>query len=190
MPHILVLAHKPENAQVMKSFLHQQGLHDITYIEKESEVRPLLATKSFQIILVDLPFTKDKHELSFCLSLREASNAFVMVLVKKEQYHSVKERIQKFGIFTIAKPILADVFMQSLDMAIAFSYRQIEAEKRNNILLDKIKEIKLVDRAKCLLIETHNMSEQEAHKYIEQKAMNTRMTRNEIASMIIKKASE
>ena len=49
-----------------------------------------------------------------------------------------------------------------------------------------MKEIRLVNRAKWLLIDRYNMSEEEAHKYIEKTAMDNCATRGEIAENIIR----
>ena len=57
--------------------------------------------------------------------------------------------------------------------------------KENRRLQQRIENIRLVDRAKCLLIECCSMSEPEAHAYIEQQAMNQRRTKREIAEHII-----
>ena len=47
-------------------------------------------------------------------------------------------------------------------------------------------DIRRVDRAKWLLIQHHNMTEQDAHYYIEKQAMDTRLSRREIADSIIR----
>ena len=44
---------------------------------------------------------------------------------------------------------------------------------------------KIIDRAKCLLIAEKHMSEDEAHSYIEKKAMDTRRDRAEVAQEIL-----
>ena len=53
-------------------------------------------------------------------------------------------------------------------------------------MLSKIEDIRIVDRAKCLLISYLGMSEPQAHKYIEQQAMDKRITKRECADRIIK----
>ena len=50
---------------------------------------------------------------------------------------------------------------------------------------EKMEEIRLVNRAKWLLIECLSMSEAEAHRYIEKQAMDRCVTRREIARGII-----
>ena len=59
--------------------------------------------------------------------------------------------------------------------------------------LDKTKEkelsraeaLKILSRAKLILISSFGMSEEQAHKYIERRAMEMRKTKNEIALSII-----
>ena len=57
--------------------------------------------------------------------------------------------------------------------------------RENRRLQKRIEDIRLVDRAKCLLIECCGMSEPEAHSYIEQQAMNRRCPKRDIAQGII-----
>ena len=67
------------------------------------------------------------------------------------------------------------------------SYRKTQIiQIENKKLLQKIEDIRIIDRAKCLLISYLNMSEPEAHKYIERQAMDMRITKRQVAEGIIK----
>ena len=55
----------------------------------------------------------------------------------------------------------------------------------NAKLLDKIAQLRLVDRAKCYLIEKKGYTETDAHRLIEKRAMDTRMSRGEVAQEIL-----
>ncbi len=50
---------------------------------------------------------------------------------------------------------------------------------------EKIEEIRLINRAKLLLIEQLKMTEAEAHRYIEKQAMDRCTTRKTIAERIL-----
>lgn len=50
---------------------------------------------------------------------------------------------------------------------------------------DKLKEIRTVDRAKCLLIQYQQMTEKEAHRLIEKRAMDRRVGKLKIAEEIL-----
>ena len=51
---------------------------------------------------------------------------------------------------------------------------------------EKISEIRLVNHAKWLLIECLSMTEAEAQRYIEKKAMDARISKKEMAESVIK----
>ena len=52
-------------------------------------------------------------------------------------------------------------------------------------MLDKIAQLRLVDRAKCYLIEKKGYTETDAHRLIEKRAMDTRMSRGEVAQEVL-----
>ena len=58
--------------------------------------------------------------------------------------------------------------------------------QENVKLQSKIEEIRLVDRAKCALIQYLSMTEEQAHHFIEKQAMDMRTTKREIAEGILK----
>ena len=59
-------------------------------------------------------------------------------------------------------------------------------EKKNESLREKMADIRVVNRAKWLLISRLGMTEEDAHYYIEKQAMDTRISRREAAEEIIR----
>mgnify|MGYP001110466159 FL=1 len=53
--------------------------------------------------------------------------------------------------------------------------------------MERLQETKVIQQAKCLLLEHEHMNEQQAHKYLEKKAMNARLTRLQLAKAVIRK---
>lgn len=60
-----------------------------------------------------------------------------------------------------------------------------DLEKRNRQLTRKLENIQYINRAKCALIQYRGMTEPQAHHYIEQMAMNNRVTARDIAADIL-----
>ena len=58
-------------------------------------------------------------------------------------------------------------------------------EAKQATVEDKIQEIRLVNKAKWALIQCLGMTEEEAHRHIEKRAMDERLTRREVASRIL-----
>ena len=61
-----------------------------------------------------------------------------------------------------------------------------KSEKKALSIEEKMEEIRLVNRAKCLLIDELKMSEPDAHRYIEKQAMDRCVSKREVAEEIIK----
>ena len=80
-------------------------------------------------------------------------------------------------------------------MGCAIALTVLKIMKRDHILTkvnengkylhEKLMQLRLVSRAKCLLIENRGMTEAEAHHYIEKEAMNSRRTREQVAEEIL-----
>lgn len=190
MPSVLICANQKESRVLLKSFLCLHGFHDLTYVDDSEQALSLCMHRRFTLILVDLPFTKDDHEVSFLLKLHETSSAFMITIVSQSKYDALRERMERFGIFTMVKPILREVFSQFLGFVNAMQHHYGSMMKQQQQLVEQIKEIKLIDRAKCLLIENEFLTEEEAHKQIEKMAMNERVTRKTIAQRIIAEYEE
>ena len=86
----------------------------------------------------------------------------------------------------LQKPLSRSLFLQALRLLAAMRERMRGVEDRARILETRMTELKLVERAKWVLVEYLKMSEAEAHRYIEKQAMDRRTTRGEIAEGILK----
>ena len=80
----------------------------------------------------------------------------------------------------------ATVTAQWLESIYGYIYKYDQLKAENDRLLQKIEDIRLVDRAKCLLVQHLAMSEADAHRYIEKQAMDSRVPRVRVAEDILK----
>ena len=64
--------------------------------------------------------------------------------------------------------------------------RMLTVNKENEKLRHIVEDMKIINRAKLLLITCLNMTEQEAHRYLEKQAMDMRMSKMQIAMQVIK----
>ena len=92
----------------------------------------------------------------------------------------------RHGVFTLPKPVTKQLISQSLDWMCATRERLRKLEVKTSSIEDKMKEIRLVNRAKWILIDVLKMSEADAHRYIEKQAMDSCITRREVSENIIK----
>ena len=115
----------------------------------------------------------------------EKTNAGVLLLAKSGTADQIADKLLHYGVLVLAKPFPAVQFRQSVQLAAACCHRLDYLRQENERLTEKIAQIRLVDRAKCLLIERRGCTEAEAHRYIEKTAMDSRRDRADVAREIL-----
>ena len=89
-------------------------------------------------------------------------------------------------MITVSKPINKQLFWQALKLARVAQSRINMAHKESAKLEKKLSDLKIISRAKLLLIINKDVSEEEAHKIIERQAMDSRLSRADVAKEIIR----
>lgn len=151
----------------------------------ESEARRKLAFQSFDVVLIDTPLP-DGFGSGLACELCESGNAGVLLFVAAERCDEVYYKVLESGVCCLAKPTNARMVSQQLRVLCAMRERLRRFEEKQQTVEEKIAEIRLVNRAKWHLIETRGMSEEEAHKFLEQQAMDLRRSRREIAEAVLR----
>jgi response regulator NasT len=115
---------------------------------------------------------------------REVSQ--VIIIVKREIYDEVSSHMELAGVITVPKPIDREMFRAAVKMAKAANAKVQRLQSENTKLIQRLEDMRVINRAKLLLVTTLAMSEGEAHKYIEKQAMDTRKPRRDIAEGILR----
>ena len=155
-----------------------------TQTRTAEETRQALSASPVDIVIINSPLP-DCSGVELSLELAESTMG-ILLLTKPEQYESISAKVEDRGILTLSRPVSAKALYTAVKLLIAVTARLSRMEKKNQSLQDKMTDIRRVDRAKWLLIQHHNMTEQDAHYYIERQAMDTRLSRREIADSIIR----
>ena len=148
------------------------------------EARRQMDSKDFEVIIINTPLPDEfGHELG--TDAVEKTDAGVILLTKTGTAEQIADKLQDFGVLVLGKPFTGAQFRQAVQIA-ASNYKRLAVLRAENAkLLDKIAQLRLVDRAKCFLIEHRGMTETEAHRLIEKAAMDTRRSRGEVAQEIL-----
>ena len=157
-------------------------LFDLTTTSDFNEARRLATERSFNIIIAD---SGDGFDTDFAINVAD-SYSTILLLVPNEHFDEISYRVEGYGILTITKPFEPFYFYNMIKIAIAVQYKVQVLSSQTTKLKVKMEEIKLANRAKMLLMSNMNMSEQEAHRYIEKEAMDRGMKRTAISEEIIK----
>lgn len=182
----LIVCNSEKNGKFFSEALRSVSCNKTTLTSTCGEARRTLIERDFDICIINSPLTDESGE-SLAKYIATTYTTQVLLVVKMEHYDAISSKVEDFGVATIGKPINKSMFMTSLKFLKASSNRIRKMKTENNKLTQQIKDIKLVDKAKCLLISCDSMTEMQAHKYIEKQAMDTRMTKRDVALEIIAK---
>lgn len=185
MDSVLIVSCSDKGTEFFSETLKADGFHQIAVLNSCNEAREILLQRNFDLLIVNSQLPNEPGEE---LSRQVASKGFtqVMLAVDSERFDAVSAICEDDGVLTIAKPIGRTAFWQALKLAKSAQSRLKRAHAENAKLKQKIEDIRIVDRAKCLLISQMNMREKDAHRFIEKQAMDMRRTRREIAEGILK----
>ena len=147
--------------------------------------RGMLLTGGCTLVLINAPLP-DEFGLDIAAYAAEELAAGVILFTAPELLEQVREKAAPHGV--VALPKNAPVSQVKLTLsALAVSAGKLrEARRENDQLKTEIETVKLMSRAKLILMQHFGMTEKEAHKYIEQRAMESRSSRRAIVENIIK----
>jgi len=89
------------------------------------------------------------------------------------------------GVLIVTKPVNQLLFEQTIKLGISCRNRLLIYKEQSERLQTRYEELKVIDRAKCLLIEHMRITEEEAHRVIEKEAMDSRMSRVRVARKVL-----
>ena len=169
--------------------LAELGFPRPVMVASGGEARRRMDGRDFAVVVVNSPLPDEfGHELA--LHAVELTHAGVILLAKAGTAEQVADTLQGQGVLVLSKPFTALQFRQAVQMAASCYHRMDGLRAENDRLADKIAQLRLVDRAKCFLIEHRGMTETAAHRMIEKQAMDSRRSRGEIAQEILEQAQE
>ena len=168
----------------LRSLLPEESYSHVRVVGDVASAQRCLLERSFDIVLINTPLPDD-FGTRLALDVSERSGAGVLLLVKAEHCPDLSARLTPYGILTVSKPTSPALVTQALALLCGTRERLRRMEQKTASFEEKMAEIRLVNRAKCLLIERRAMTEQEAHRYIEKQAMDRCVSRKVIAEQIL-----
>lgn len=180
----LIVSKSEKTADTLAGILTSSEFSKVLRADSAGAARRMVLKQPVDVVIINTPLADDfGTQLAMDLSDK---NMGVLVFVKKDVYDPVSYKLEEYGIVTLPKPVERAALYQSLKILKAMGVKLAKLEAQKSSLESKMREIRLVNRAKWILISQLSMSEEEAHRYIEKEAMDACMKKSEIAENIIK----
>ncbi len=168
----------------MHALLSGSRYDRVDTVSDVSAAKRACAEGAYDFVIVNSPLPDDTG-VRFSIDL-SGGETVVLLLVRAELYNEVTDKVCEHGVFTLSRPASRQIAETALDWMAAARERLRRTEHKTLTLEEKMQEIRLVNRAKWVLIEQRHMDEPTAHRYIEKLAMDRCVTRRLIAEEILK----
>ena len=180
MGRALIVSAGASSNEYISARLTELGYARPIIVPSAAEARRRMLESDFELIVVNSPLPDE-----FGHDAVEKTDAGVIFLAKAAAAEQLLTPLSEEGVLLVTKPFSNTFFLQAIHMAAASNHRLLLLRQENQRMQEKLAQVRLVSRAKCCLIELGHMTEAEAHRYIEKKAMDTRRDRAEVAQEIL-----
>ena len=180
---VLLVSSSPKFNESMLALLPESRFYPVAAVSDVSSARRRLLESKYDIVIINAPLPDD-FGTRLALNICDNSGTAVLLFVKAEHYPDINGRVSPFGVLVLPKPASSQTVSQSLQLLCGTRERLRRMEQKTASIEEKMGEIRIINRAKLLLMEQLKMTEKEAHRFIEKQAMDRCVTRITIAQSI------
>ena len=181
---VLVVSNQLKFNEAITPMLPPSEYYPVCFTGNIAAARREMLSQRFDLVIINAPLLDDPGT-RFAIDASNRMDTVVLLLLRAENYEDVNERVTSHGVFTLQVPVPASTLRQGLKWMISARERLRRLETKNLSIEEKMEEIRLVNRAKWVLIEQLKMNESDAHHHIEKQAMDLCTSKKEIARSII-----
>ena len=182
---VLIISNIGSTMGIISDFMKSENISRIATAQNGAQARRTITDSDFELIVIDTPLPDELGD-DLAVTAAEKTTAGVILIVDNGTVFEVGDRVEDFGVFALPKPTTSEFFYQAAKLLCASRRRMQNLENENQRLQKKIEEIRLVDRAKLVLIQVLKMTEPQAQHYIEKQSMDLRQSRLITAENILR----
>ena len=185
---VLVVTSGQDSYAVIRKII-EGTCEQVLYASSVTEARRILSDGTIGLVIINTPLP-DEFGLESAKDFADGRDIAVLLLVKSDLYNQVAYKVRGSGIFVLSRPLKGQLLLEAVGVMDSMRQKIYLLNEQNQKLRKRLDEMGIITRAKCLLIEMKKMTEEEAHRYLEQEAMNHALTKKEIAQNIIRELEE
>ncbi len=185
MKKALLLSYSAQSANSLSELLKSEGYTDVFVSDTADNAKNMVENDEFDLICINAPL-QEENGIKLSEHFARTTRSSVVIIVPQKNADEVNDLLTPHGVLVIGKPINRHLFHHFLQFTDCFRTRMLCMEQENEKLRHMVEDMKLINRAKLLLISCLNMSETQAHRYIEKQAMDLRISKADVAGQVIR----
>lgn len=183
---VLIVCGKAEMASSIQGMLIKEGFYPVSCAHSANEARRSFFNTELDLVIISTPLP-DELGTDLVYDAHDKTSAGIVVIARPEQLQDLQISLEKIGALILPKPINRLTMLQTARFAISVRKSMTQLINERDTLKKRIDDRKILEQAKWILVEKLNMSEPQAFRLIQKKAMDLRITQALVAEAIIKK---
>ena len=184
MESALIVSANEKAIRSALQLLQDEGIAQADSAQSGSSARKQMSEQDYELLLVIAPLSDESAE-AFAADAAEHTAVSVLLLVDGTSEEETEARMLPYGVPVLGRPVSKRLLSKVLHLLEAESNRLKGMQQENVRLHKKIDDSRIINRAKAILTEYLNMTEPQAHKYLERQAMELRVTKLEVAKRLL-----
>lgn len=185
MNRALIVSSDKESAATIEQALHSEGYVKIQISSYANHARRIIKSETEpDLVIVNTPLS-DEFGLELSVMIAESTDSSVILICNNNISDDLSDKLSDSEICVLRKPFNLQQLAASVKLVTDARSLLTGLKKENTGILSKIDKMRLINRAKCTLMQYLNFTEPQAHRYIEKQAMNNRQTRHDTALKIL-----
>lgn len=180
---VLIVSATDALANSFKSIFEGAYYSPIHTVSSIPNAKHALLEREYDFVIINSPLPGDdgtRFAIDTC-----TKNSVVLLMVRNEIHPAIHAKVARYGVFTVSKPTPKPLLITAMEFMESARERLRAFEKKTASLDEKMAEIRTINKAKWTLINALQMSEPEAHHYIQKQAMDRGLSKLEVAEEII-----
>ena len=182
---VLLVSAARSGTAALLPFFQGEKFGTVTVETSVSQARRRLVDMEYDLVIINTPLPDDFGR-KLAADVSAGSGKVALLLVRADLYGEICAAMMPAGVLVAKKPIDASTLEQFLNVMCSVRERLRGLAKKTVTLEQKMEEIRLVNRAKWALIRSCQMSEEDAHRYIQKQAMDLCLDKREAAERILR----
>ena len=183
MKKAIIVSRKEFTADMISATLKNMGYSNISTFVSGSEARRYILNMPADIIIINSP-VNDESGAELAVYAAEKTAAFVIFLCSRDIAENLADKLSSFNILVLSKPVSSATISDGIKLLDADTAHFSDIRESDEVM-QRICDIRLINRAKSMLMKYLNFTEPQAHRRLEKMAMNNRCTRRNAAKKII-----
>ena len=185
MKKALIVSKTETSIKAIAQLLSTENYENVDCTVSSEDAKEKVLSTEYDLIVINTPLCEESG-IDFSIFCAENTKSCVILVVQQEKAMEVASMVDRYGVLVIQKPVNKHLFHHYMIFTQCFKERLLSVESENKQLKSKIEEMKIINRAKLLLMQCLSMTEKQAHHYIEKQAMDMRTNKLTVAKQVIK----